>query len=193
MKDNKYEKILLTSAKLLSRKGADGTSLQMIADKVGLHKSTLFHYFKNKEELILGVLQKSVDEVNNNLEAIIANTELEAEEKLKRAIDNHLILLVQYFDNVKVYLNESRGLSKKNQAIYLQKRKKYERDFEKIIKEMKAKGYFNGLDTKIVTFGLLGMLNWVTKWYKRDGFLSVGEVGNVFYRMTVKNNLRART
>ena len=36
--------------------------------------------------------------------------------------------------------------------------------FKKIIAEMKAKGYFNGLDTKIVTFGLLGMLNWVAKW-----------------------------
>ncbi len=191
MKDNKYEKILLISAKLLSRKGADGTSLQMIADKVGLHKSTLFHYFKNKEDLILAVIQKSVDEVDNNLEAIITDIQLEPEEKLKKAIENHLTLLVQYFDNVKVYLNELRGLSKKNQAVYLQKRKKYERDFEKIIREMNGKGYFNGMDTKIVTFGLLGMLNWLTKWYKRDGFSTISEISDVFYRMTVKNDLRA--
>lgn len=186
MKGNKREKILLTAAKLLSRKGADGTSFQMIADKVGLHKSTLFHYFKNKEELVLRVLQKSVDEVNNDLEAIIANSELEPERKLEKAIDNHLSLLVKYFDNVKVYLSSLTSLSKKNQAIYLKKRKKYEKDFEKIIREMKGKGYFNGLDTRIVTFGVLGMLNWVTKWYKKGGLLTISEVAKVFYRMTVK-------
>ena len=97
VKDNKYEKILLTSAKLFSRRGANGTSFPMIADKVGLGKSTLFHYFKNKEELVLRVLEKSVNEVNNDLEAIIANanTELTPERKLKKAIDIHLRLLAE--------------------------------------------------------------------------------------------------
>ncbi|MDO8720660.1 MAG: TetR/AcrR family transcriptional regulator, partial [Syntrophales bacterium] len=83
MKDNKYEKILLTSAKLFSQKGAHGTSFQMIADEVGLDKSTLFHYFKSKEELVLRVLEKSVDTIDKDLEAIIANAELTPECKLK--------------------------------------------------------------------------------------------------------------
>lgn len=186
MKDNKYEKILLTSAKLFSQKGANGTSFQMIADKVGLDKSTLFHYFKSKEELVLRVLEKSVDTIDKDLEEIIANAELTPESKLKKAIDNHLNSLVEYFDNVNVYLYELRSLSKKNQAIYLKKRKKYERGFEKIIIEMKAKEYFNGLDTKIVTYGLLGMLNWVTKWYKKDGPLAMSDIAEIFYRMTVQ-------
>jgi len=183
MKDNKYEKILVSSARLISQRGYETVSLQEIADKVGLHKSTLFHYFKNKEEIFLRILEKSVDKVNTDLEGIINNRELEPEEKLRKAFDNHLTLLIEHFDNVNIYLNELRSLSKKNQAIYLKKRKKYEKDFEKILKAMKTKGYFAGLNTKIATFGLLGMLNWTVKWYKKDGPLTMKEVSNIFYRM----------
>ena len=183
LRDNKYEKILLVAAKSISQKGAKGASLQEIADGVGLHKSTLFHYFKNKEELLLRILEKSIGEVNMNLEKIIESQELEPEEKLKRAFDNHLTLLIAYFDNAKIYLNELGSLSRKNQTIYLKKRKKYQADFEKIMVEMKRKGYFNGLDGKIMTFGVLGMLNWVTKWYKKGGPLGIKEVSDTFYRM----------
>lgn len=183
MRENRYEKILSVAANLMSKKGYQGTSLQEIGDKVGLHKSSLFHYIKNKEELLLRILEKSISEVNVNLDNIITNRELEPEEKLRRTIDNHLTLLIEYIDNVNIYLNELKSLSKKNQAIYLSKRKKYERSLEKIIVEMKAKGYFNGLNTRLITFGLLGMLNWVAKWYKNEGHLTQKEIADTFYRV----------
>jgi len=186
MKSRKHRKILSVAASLISKKGFKGTSLQEIADKVGLHKSTLFHYFKNKEELLLEILTKAIDEVSLNLKRIIAEKEIAPEEKLKKAIGSHLILLSEHFDNVNVYLNDFRSLSKKNQAVYLDKRKEYQKDFEKIIVEMKRKGHFKGLDSTIVTFGLLGMLNWVIKWYHPEGSLSPTEIGDVFYRMVTK-------
>src|SRR4030042_3790932 len=161
MKMNKYEKIPSIAAKLIAKKGDTGTSLQEVANKVGFHKSSLFHYFKNKEEILLKILEKSVEEVNVHLEKIILNKEFSPEEKLKRAIDNHLILLTNHSDVVNIYLNETQHLSRKYRSIYLEKRKKYGENFGKIVIEMKKKGYFQGLDTKIVTFGLLGMLNWV--------------------------------
>jgi AcrR family transcriptional regulator len=73
MKKSKYEKILSLAPKLIAKEGYDGTSFQEIANEVGLHKSSLFHYFKNKEELLLKILQKPIDEVNSNLRKIINN------------------------------------------------------------------------------------------------------------------------
>ena len=186
MKKNKYEKILSLAPKLIAREGYEGTSFQEIANEVGLHKSTLFYYFKNKEELLLKILQKPIDEVNLNLRKIINNKKLKPEEKLRMAIHNHLKLLTEYIDNVNIYLNETRSLSRKNQLIYLEKRKKYAKDFMEIVKEMKGCGYFNGLNTKIVTFGLLGMLNWTVKWYKEDGHLTVDTITNIFSEMILE-------
>ena len=189
MRDNKYEKIISVAADLINQKGYRGTSFQEIGDKVGIHKSTLFHYFKNKEELLLRILEKSVDEVNSDLTDITNNKQLKPEEKLRQAFDNHLISMTRkHTDSVNVYLYELRNLSKKNQKIYLTKRKKYEEDFKNIIVEMKGQGYFSGLDTKIVAFGLLGMLNWVAKWYKNDGPLGIEEISDIFYRLIRQSN-----
>jgi AcrR family transcriptional regulator len=188
MRDNKYEKIISVAGKLISQRGYKGTSLQKISDEVGLHKSSLFHYFKNKEELLLRILEHSTDEVSTKLRKIIIENTLSPEEKLKEAIDNHLTLLSENFDRVNVYLNQIRSLSKKNQKIYLKKRKQYREDLEKIIEQMKEKGYFKGLNTKIVTLGLLGMLNWVAKWFRRKGPLTIKDVSNIFYMMITKTN-----
>ncbi len=183
MKINKRQKILSAGAKLISRKSFYGSSFQDIADAVGLHKSTLFHYFRNKEELLLEILKEGIDEASINLKKIIAEKELEPQKKLEKAILSHLTGLVKHRNNVNIYLNDFRSLSKKKQVVYLRKRKEYEKDIESIVVEMKKKGYFNGLDTRIVTFGLLGMLNWVVKWYKNKGPWHIEEVANVFYQM----------
>jgi len=185
MRKNKYELILKEAASLIGRKGYKSTSFQEIADRVGIHKSTLFHYFDNKEQLLRLILERSIEAALGKLEEVVTDEGCAPAEKLARAIRNHLSLLVDYMDNVNAYLNEFRNLSEENQAIYLKKRKSYERGFRTIVLQMQKEGYFAGLDPKIVTFGILGMLNWTAKWFKRDGNLSVEEVADTFFRMIV--------
>jgi len=185
VRSNKQEKILKIAAAMMSRDGFRGTSFQQIADRAGLHKSSLFHYFKNKEDLLLRILEKSIDKASADLEAIIKDPALNPEQRLEKAILNHLTLLIRYSDNVNIYLNELRSLSKKHRATYLEKRKRYERDMENIVVQLRTKGHFEGLNTKIVTFGLLGMMNWAAKWYKRGGLLDQGEIARIFYKMVL--------
>ena len=185
MRRTKYEKILTVAPNLMAKKGYDGTSFQDIADKVGLHKSSLFHYFKNKEELLLKILETPIDEVSRKLEEIISDNKLAPEEKFRRALSNHLTLLTRYLDNVSVYLNDLRCLTKRNRSLYMQKRKQYEKDFQRIVAEMGTKGYFSGCDQHVSTFAVLGMLNWVAKWYKKDGPLSIEEIGDTFCRLVL--------
>jgi AcrR family transcriptional regulator len=52
---------------LLARHGYEGVSLQMIADGVGLHKSTLFHHYGSKIELALEVLAGVLERVVSRL------------------------------------------------------------------------------------------------------------------------------
>jgi len=180
---SKRVKILNVAAKLIAKKGYGETSFQEIADVVKLHKSSLFYYFRSKEELLLKILEKPIQEVGINLENIVRDKELEPEEKLKKAIDNHLEKLTEHLDTINIFLNEIRNLSNKNRWVYIEKRKNYEKEFMKIILEMKSKGHFKGLNPKIVTLGLLGMLNWSVKWYRKNGPLSLVEISNIFYRI----------
>lgn len=185
---NQRKRIITVASRLMSQKGYKGASLQEISDLVGIHKTTIFHYFKNKEELLLAVLRIGIEDVTRKLELILENEKLSPEEKLRQAIFSHLDSLVKHIYNVNVYHSEIRFLSGKNKRKYLETRKYYASRFEQIINEIKESDdrYFKGLDTKIVNFGILGMCNWVAKWYKESGPCSTRDIADVFYRMIIQ-------
>jgi AcrR family transcriptional regulator len=64
------ERIHATALRLFARYGYDAVSLQMIADEVGLHKSTLFHHYASKLEIVDEVLNQIVERVLGWLERV---------------------------------------------------------------------------------------------------------------------------
>jgi len=186
MRDNKQEQISEIAAALISTEGYKGTSLQKIADKVGVHKSTLFHYIKSKKDLLVHILEQSGDTLAANLERLSSLEELKPEEKLRVAFEYHLSSVIEDIGGLNIYLNEMKMLPLKHRKIYTQKRQNYEKYFGNIVTEMKGRGYFEGLDTKIVTFGILGMLNSIPRWYRPEGRLTIKEVSDILYKMVVE-------
>lgn len=182
-KHNKYTKILIAATELICKEGYRAASLQEIASRVGIHKTSLFHYIENKEDLLHQILQSSLGKSSLKLEEIVNNDRLTAEKKLREAFKNHLRQAPNMVSNQIVYSNDFRNLSKKTQKMFLEERRKYEKLFKKIVIELQRDNYLNGLDTSVVTLGIFGMLNWFPKWYKKDGRLSIDEISNIFLKM----------
>jgi len=55
--EEREEQILDAAAELFRRRGYSATSLQEVADRVGLHKSTLYHYFASKDDLLFRIVR----------------------------------------------------------------------------------------------------------------------------------------
>ncbi len=64
------DRILDAGQELIARYGTTGMSLQLLADHVGLHKSTLFHHFSDKSSLIEAVTHRFMAEVVERLEPL---------------------------------------------------------------------------------------------------------------------------
>ena len=187
---NKRKKIIRFSAKLMREKGYKGASLQQVADHVGIHKSTLFHYFKNKEELLLAVLRVPIEDLTEELKMIANNKDLQPEEKLKKAISVHVVLLTGNIDSANVYHAAMMHLTSRNKKEYLETRKYYGKCFQQIIDEVKTadEAAFKDLDSKLVSFAILGMINWMAKWYNKNGKLDIDTITDQFYRLIAQKN-----
>ncbi|MCL2560221.1 MAG: TetR/AcrR family transcriptional regulator [Turicibacter sp.] len=80
--------ILAVSEKLFIEKGYEKTTTQEIVDLTGLSKGTVFHHFKTKEEILLGVLNQHMDTSIAEIEEWLAGmTGMTAREKLMRLFD----------------------------------------------------------------------------------------------------------
>ena len=72
-KQQKREQILTAAEKLLSQNG-HGTKISDIAREAGVFDSNIYHYFKNKEDLMFSVVEErnrqSVDDLKLQLQGI---------------------------------------------------------------------------------------------------------------------------
>jgi TetR/AcrR family transcriptional regulator, cholesterol catabolism regulator len=183
-------KIIDVATKLISQKGYHGASMSMIAEKVGITKSTIFHHFKNKEAILLAILEETVPHATYNLMLIVNDKELTPLQKLHEFFKMHLKLVKEQGLILNVYLGESRHLGKRNRETYIHSRKIYTDLVKQIIREIQRESdcNFDQLEPTIVANAILGMCNWAVTWYKNDGKMQVDAVSEQFYKMVIGNS-----
>jgi AcrR family transcriptional regulator len=82
-------RILDAALELFTAHGVSGTSLQMIADAIGVTKAAVYHQFKTKEEIVIAVTNTELGKLEGALEAAEAEDDpLRARKvRLSRVID----------------------------------------------------------------------------------------------------------
>jgi len=75
------DRVIATALELFARHGVHGTSLQMIADRIGVTKAAVYHQFNSKEAIVLAAAEVELA----RFEAVVATAE--AEPTRKRARD----------------------------------------------------------------------------------------------------------
>jgi AcrR family transcriptional regulator len=68
-------RILDAALDLIADHGVSGTSLQMIADAVGVTKAAVYHQFKTKEQIVIAVTERELSTLEDPLQAAEAQQE----------------------------------------------------------------------------------------------------------------------
>ncbi|MCK9280499.1 MAG: TetR/AcrR family transcriptional regulator [Melioribacteraceae bacterium] len=99
-KDDEVKNSILEAAKRVFQKwGLNKTSMEDIAHEAGKGKSTLYYYFKSKDEILEVVVKNELNNIMNKVKS--ATTDLiSSKEKLKRYLST---LLVEINKSVSIY------------------------------------------------------------------------------------------
>jgi AcrR family transcriptional regulator len=62
-------RVLDAALKLIAERGVSGTSLQMIADEMGVTKAAVYRQFKTKEEIVIAITEREMSRLEDALEA----------------------------------------------------------------------------------------------------------------------------
>src|SRR5215218_4719724 len=63
------QRLIEVAVDLFTRHSFAGTSLQMIADQLGLTKAAIYHHFRTREQLLAAVLEPILDELRTIVES----------------------------------------------------------------------------------------------------------------------------
>jgi len=153
------EAILESATLLFAAKGYSGTSTREIGERVGLDKTSLYYYFRSKEEILFRVIARLRDKGEMRMKQI-AEMSLPPDERLAAAMRAHAVELRDHRDEAKVFLEESRHIEGRHRNELAQYRRAYEQQIEQIIQEGQEDGLFDkGINSEMATRGILSMLN----------------------------------
>ncbi|WP_216896757.1 TetR/AcrR family transcriptional regulator [Nocardia alni] len=84
------ERILAVALRMFSTRGYTATSLQELADELGVTKAALYFHFKNKEDILAGIMLGNLGSLNAMIDeaAQYASTPTGREEFLRRVADH---------------------------------------------------------------------------------------------------------
>jgi TetR/AcrR family transcriptional regulator, cholesterol catabolism regulator len=179
MSSNKQTEIALAAVKLFEQKGYRATSVQDIADEVGLQKGSLYHYIHSKEDLLLQIAHQAISEFNQRLEKILAMN-IPAKEKLISMIENHITVSSSNLQTTTVLLREAFSLGESPHQLVQEQTDRYLDLLTAILDEGVTNGEFSINNPKIAALAILGACNWVYRWYKSSGELDATEISKIF-------------
>ena len=172
--------IVAVAARLFAQKGFGATSLEDIADVLRATKGALYYHVKNKEE-ILRLIYLMVLTVSEEPLRRIVESDATPQEKLQRAVAHQTTVAADRSPAMTVFFREQHHLTGPFAKEIQLRRKAYERYFERIIEEGQQAGVFKSeVDAKIVAFGLLGMCNSLSQWYRESGAYTPQRIATMF-------------
>ena len=101
--ENRMLEIIKVSLKLFAEKGYKSTSLDDVADKIGVTKATLYYYFRSKDEILRAILERSKDRMEKILE--LGNSSSPAPEKLRQFIQIHVAIGEENIWRAKIFFD----------------------------------------------------------------------------------------
>ncbi len=179
------ERIRLEAAELFSEHGFNGTSMAELASAVGITKSSLYHHFSSKQALLSEIIELTVSRVAPLLQEV-ADMELPAKDRLRRAIILHTVEAIRDQHSVACFIEEGRYLSPDFMSSHVANRDAYEQIFTRMFEEGIESGEFAEQDVGIAVKAVLGMCNSVVRWYKPGGGHSPDEIANEFAEFAVR-------
>ena len=174
----KEDQLLEAATHLFKEKGYHSTSMQELADAVGMQKGSLYYYIEGKDELLCRLMERATSFMAAQIDEVYAS-DLPPGRKLRWALETHAATMMEHLDLVAVFFHEYRNLPTERLAEAMAVRKRYDQVLMQIVEDGITAGEFRDVNVKMAVFGMLGMLNWTHQWFSPDGPFSSSEVATM--------------
>jgi TetR/AcrR family transcriptional regulator, cholesterol catabolism regulator len=173
------------AVRVFNRLGYNGASISAVAAELQTDRASLYYYVSSKEELFDDVV-RAVIERNADMASAIQRSDQPSRCKLHDLIVGLMVSYADSYPLIYIYIREnlshvsdkrsewSRGMRALNRAI--------EDAIVAIIDRGVADGSFRNVgSSRIIAFGILGMLGWTNRWYRPEtSELSAREIGTTY-------------
>ncbi|MCD1570358.1 TetR/AcrR family transcriptional regulator [Agromyces mediolanus] len=147
--------------------GYDATSMGVLAERLGLSKSAIYHHFASKDE----ILDQALDTALSGLESVVADAAVTADraaDRLDRVLRGAVHVLVEQLPSVTLLLRVRGNTEVERRA--LARRRDFDKRVTALVAEAQREGSLRSdIDASVVSRLAFGMINSIVEWYRPGG------------------------
>ncbi len=151
------------AARLFAERGFHGTSMDALAQALGVQKGSLYSLTGSKQELLFSTMREGAMAFHAALDAVPDDTP--AVERIRLALRGHLRVVAEQIEVATVFTREWRYLEGDSRDEILDERRRYEERWRSLFREgVEGGGLRTDLDTGAAALLVLSAANWAYTW-----------------------------
>jgi AcrR family transcriptional regulator len=184
---SKRRELIQAGADVFKEKGYEATTLNDIAERVGVDRASLYYYVGGKEELLHEAVRGGVAENLAEVERILKLDE-PPEVKLRMIVARLLSSYEESYPAMFVYIQEDMSKVAAEDSDWAKEMRAQTKRFEsatiRLIKQAMNEGRFrDDVSPELAANSLFGMVNWTHRWFKPGKKLNAAEITDTFWKI----------
>jgi AcrR family transcriptional regulator len=160
---------------LFTERGYRSTTMQDVADVLGIRAPSLYNHVSSKHALLSEIMLATMRELIHEMGIALASTG-DVAEQLRRATEGHVRYHARHRREAFVGNREIMSLEPPQRAEVLKMRDEYTASLRDVIERGIRQHRFSVASPQLATFAILEMGIGVATWFRSDGPLSESEV-----------------
>lgn len=173
------------ATRLFAERGFAGTSLQDIADAIGITRPALYYYVKSKDELLAKLVTEVTDGPMNELKELVSHTDLDPAGQLRAVVEIIVRRRATQPARFRLLIRSEAELPDELTTAYADSRRSVLKTIAEVVEDGIRSGQFRPVDARVAALGVLGMCNWVAWWFRPDGRDDVETVTDQLAEMAI--------
>ena len=165
-------------------RGYHATTLDDIAERLGVRKTALYHYFPDKDSILYACHRESLAELERMIESAEACCS-SPRERLAYLVREHVRVMTEELEGSPLAFEVS-ALSPDRRAEIIAGRDRYEGVLRDLVARGVEAGELRPVNPKIAVFAILGAINWIARWYDPEGGAAGTALGDEFADLLIR-------
>jgi TetR/AcrR family transcriptional regulator, cholesterol catabolism regulator len=171
----KRERTLGAAADLFYQKGYENTTLDEVAERLGVTKPFVYTNFGSKTELLAEICSRGVKVAADALDSVLAK-HLVPRESLESFANAYVLAVLEAQKHIAVFVREEKNLEPADARRLAEMRREFFGKMTKLLEQGAAAGDFDVADAQLAALGIGGAVTWTVFWYRPGGRLSLAGI-----------------
>ncbi|MCW2795694.1 TetR/AcrR family transcriptional regulator [Nocardioides sp.] len=178
--------VMNAAIQLFWDKGYAATSVQDVADAVGMLKGSLYYYIDGKEDLLKRIFQDSHAEVSTIAERV-RTSDAKAIDRLTLFLEEYALWYVTHVKRASLYAREWRHAGPALRSVLIEQRQYYDQVLQGMITDAQQDGDLDpDLDARMATFYIMSAISSLPDWYRPGKAKQAESVAHAYAELSLR-------